>query len=61
VLEVLGGDEVCEVRLIAGYVAAVAHLHEEVEQGHVYAAEEAVYLAMGGFIQVAVVPKSSED
>jgi hypothetical protein len=34
----------------------VAHLHEEVEAGHVDAAEEAVDLAVGGFIQIAVVP-----
>jgi len=34
----------------------VAHLHEEMETGHVDAAEEAVDLSVGGFVQVAMIP-----
>jgi hypothetical protein len=29
-----------------------------VEQSHVYAREETVYLAVGGFVKIAVVPES---
>lgn len=32
-------------------------LHEGVEEGHVDAAEEAVDLAMGCFVEVAMVPE----
>jgi hypothetical protein len=34
----------------------VAHLHEEVKASHVDAAEEAVDLSVGGFVQVAMIP-----
>jgi hypothetical protein len=41
---------------VVGYEAAVAYLHEEMETGHVDAAEEAVDLSVGGFVQIAMIP-----
>lgn len=36
----------------------MSHLHEQVEESHVYTAKETVDLAMGGFVEIAMVPKS---
>jgi hypothetical protein len=36
----------------------MAHLHEEVEERHVHAAEKVVDLTMSCFIEVAVIPQS---
>lgn len=43
---------------VAGDVSNGAHLHEEVETGHVDAGEETVDLTMGGFVEVVVVPET---
>lgn len=42
--------EVIEERAVGGDEAAVAHLHERVEEGHVDAAEEAVDLSVCTFV-----------
>ena len=49
-VQVVWGGERREERAVGGYVPVVAHAHEEVEEGHVDAAEEAVDLAVGGFV-----------
>jgi hypothetical protein len=54
--EVGGDSEIAEQGGVVGYEAAVAHLHEKVETGHVDPAEEAVDLSVGGFVQVAMIP-----
>lgn len=50
--------EVVEEGGVGGDEAAVAHLHEEMEEGHVDAAEEAVDLSMSCFVEIAVVPET---
>ena len=58
-MNVAGRGEVVEKGPVACYVAAVPHLHEEVQTGHVDAAEEAVYLPVRGFVEIAVIPHSA--
>lgn len=43
---------------VARYVPDGAHFHEQVETGHVDAGEETVDLAVGGFIEIVVVPET---
>ena len=57
-VDILGRREILEEGRVGGYTAAHTHLHEEVQQRHVHAAEETVDLAVGCFIEVAVVPAS---
>ena len=59
--DVLLGVEALEQRAVGHDAALGPLLHEQVQQGHVDAAEEAVDLAVRGLVEVAVVPAPPED
>lgn len=46
---------------VAGDVPDCTHSHEEVETGHVDAGEKSVDLTVGGFVEVVVVPETTEN
>ena len=46
---------------VGGYVADGTHVHEEGFESHGYAAEKALDLVVGRFVEVAVVPEAAED
>lgn len=55
--DVMWSNKVREKRAITGYVAAVTHLHQEVQERHIHASKKSVNLAMSCLIQIAVIPQ----
>jgi len=55
-LDIRGGSKLFEEWAVGGYKATDAHLHEEMEECHIHTAEKSVYLPVGSFIKIPVVP-----
>lgn len=54
-----GCSQVGEEWTVRGHKSTPAHLHQDMQEGHVDAAKEAVDLAMSCFVEIAMIPEST--